>query len=146
MSIIKLWTSDNEILRVDSKAASTSNLLRDFCMSVEEGPLPVPLTSNVLRKVIIWATHHKDDPLDGGREEIDSPNDITRWDTDFPMSFDMPVLFDLLKANYLDMKGLLASICIFIANMIKDTSPLEICRTFRLSSEMGKEDEKSGEW
>ena len=64
------------------------------------------MNAAILKKVIQWATFHKDDPPlpedDENKEK--RTDDICSWDADF-LKVDQGTLFELiLAANYLDIK------------------------------------------
>ena len=68
MPNIKLQSSDEEIFEVDVEVARMSVTLRtmldDLGIEEDDGePIPVQnVNSSILRKVIQWATYHKNDP------------------------------------------------------------------------------------
>ena len=68
MPNIKLQSSDNEIIETDVQIARCSGVIRtllyDLGMNVGGNQvIPLPnVRSAILRKVLEWATHHKDDP------------------------------------------------------------------------------------
>merc|ERR1719469_294526 len=72
----------------------------------DEEVLPMQnLKAAILRKVVEWASHHKDDENIEEREDL-----ITAWDNDF-FNVDLDTLFELMvAANFLDMKGLCVSL------------------------------------
>lgn len=137
MHIIKLQSADGEIFQVDrdiAKVSVTINTLIDD-LGIEEGVneiIPLPTTKgSILKRVITWATHHKDDPppekYAGRRTE-----DITEWDKDF-MKMEKGTIFEIiLAAQYLNIKGLLDLACKTIANMINGKTPEEIRGTFNI--------------
>ncbi len=62
----------------------------------------------ILKKVIQWATYHKDDPPppEDHENKEKRTDDISSWDSDF-LKVDQGSLFELiLAANYLDIKVL----------------------------------------
>ena len=80
---MKLISSDGEVFEIDGKIATLSGLLVDFVNEDEDGDKdePIPLanvTSDVMKKVIEWAEHHKDDPTQDKKEEEQRLDDITR--------------------------------------------------------------------
>ena len=127
MPAIKLQSSDGEIFPVDVLIAKQSvtikTMLEDLGMDEEdEEEVPLPnVNAAILKKVIQWASYHKDVPPlpedDDNKEK--RTDDISSWDTDF-LKVDQGTLFELiLAANYLDIKGLLDVTCKTVANMIK---------------------------
>jgi len=158
MPEIKLQSSDHEIFTVDVQIARCSltikTMLEDLGMEEgEEEVIPLPnVNSAILRKVIQWATHHKDDaPVTEDDENKEKrTDDISSWDADF-LKVDQGTLFELiLAANYLDIKGLLDVTCKTVANMIKGKTPEEIRKTFNIKNDFNPAEEeqvrKENEW
>ena len=158
MPAIKLQSSDGEIFPVDVLIAKQSvtikTMLEDLGMDEEdEEEVPLPnVNAATLKKVIQWASYHKDDPPlpedDDSKEK--RTDDISSWDTDF-LKVDQGTLFELiLAANYLDIKGLLDVTCKTVANMIKGKTPEEIRKTFNIKNDLTPEEEeqirKENEW
>ncbi|XP_067138158.1 S-phase kinase-associated protein 1 [Centruroides vittatus] len=158
MPNIKLQSSDGEIFEVDVEIAKASvtikTMLEDLGMDEdEEEVVPLPnVNSVILKKVIQWATYHKDDPLPPEDDENKEKrtDDISSWDADF-LKVDQGTLFELiLAANYLDIKGLLDVTCKTVANMIKGKTPEEIRKTFNIKNDFTPSEEeqvrKENEW
>ena len=112
MPTIKLQSSDGEVFPVDVEIAKQSviikTMLEDLGMDEEdEEVVPLPnVNAAILKKVIQWATYHKDDPPlpedDENKEK--RTDDICSWDAEF-LKVDQGTLFELiLAANYLDIK------------------------------------------
>jgi len=138
MHKIKLMSSDGEQFETDVQVVKClGTLMADF--ELEEGeaePVPLPkVNSTILKKILQWATYHKDDPqpVDGDENKEKRTDDISSWDDDF-LKVDQGTLFELiLAANYLDIKGLLDITCEKNANMIKGKTPEEIRKTFNIN-------------
>jgi len=158
MPAIRLQSSDQELFTVDVQIARCSltikTMLEDLGMEEgEEEIIPLPnVNSAILRKVILWATHHKDDaPITEDDENKEKrTDDISSWDADF-LKVDQGTLFELiLAANYLDIKGLLDVTCKTVANMIKGKTPEEIRKTFNIKNDFNPAEEeqvrKENEW
>merc|ERR1712025_458929 len=158
MPNIRLQSSDSEIFEVDVEIAKASmtikTMLEDLGMDDDDDePVPLPnVNAAILRKVIAWATHHKDDPpLPEDDENKDKRTDnISAWDQEF-LKVDQGTLFELiLAANYLDIKGLLDVTCKTVANLIKGKSPEEIRKTFGIKNDFTPEEEeqvrRENEW
>ncbi|CAD6184301.1 unnamed protein product [Caenorhabditis auriculariae] len=150
---IKLTSSDNEVFDVPRDVIRLSNtintLLQDLGLddSEEDTTEAIPVSnvsSPILKKVIQWCQHHREDPLP--TEDSDNrekrTDDINSWDVEF-LKVDQGTLFELiLAANYLDIKGLLDVTCKTVANMIKGKSPEEIRRTFNIKNDFTPEEEE----
>ena len=158
MLSIKLQSCDNEIFTVDYEVAKCSVTIRTMVEDLgldanDDDIVPLPnVNSAILRKVIQWATYHKDDPPP--EEDEDSKekrtDDISSWDSDF-LKVDQGTLFELiLAANYLDIKGLLDVTCKTVANMIKGKTPEEIRKTFNIQNDFSPSEEeqvrKENDW
>ncbi|RWS07785.1 S-phase kinase-associated protein 1-like protein [Dinothrombium tinctorium] len=158
MPNIKLKSSDNEIFEVDVEIAKASvtikTMLEDLGMDEDDDEaVPLPnVNSTILKKVIQWATYHKDDPPPPEDDENKEKraDDISSWDADF-LKVDQGTLFELiLAANYLDIKGLLDVTCKTVANMVKGKTPEEIRKTFNIKNDFTPAEEeqvrKENEW
>lgn len=127
----------------------------------------------VLRKVIEWCDHHRNDPAQTQDDESDARKrtmDIEEWDQKF-MQVDQEMLFEIIlvsapkeffpflmtgqltnqqASNYLDIKPLLDVGCKTVANMIKGKSPEEIRKTFNITNDFTPEEEeqirRENEW
>jgi len=158
MPSIKLQSSDGEIFDVDVEIAKASvtikTMLEDLGMDDDDDEV-VPLqnvNSAILKRVIQWATHHKDDPQpqDEDDNKDKRTDDIHPWDADF-LKVDQGTLLELiLAANYLDIKGLLDVTCKTVANMMKGKSPEEIRKQFNIKNDFTQSEEeqvrKENEW
>ena len=158
MPLIKLQSSDGENFPVDvdiaKKSITIKTMLEDLGMDEEDDEVvPLPnVNASILKKVIAWATYHKDDPpvADDEENKEKRTDDIATWDTDF-LKVDQGTLFELiLAANYLDIKGLLDVTCKTVANMIKGKTPEEIRKTFNIKNDFTPAEEeqirKENEW
>ncbi|KAI8372783.1 E3 ubiquitin ligase complex SCF subunit sconC [Radiomyces spectabilis] len=149
---VRLLSSDNEEFAVEKAVAERSVLIKNMLEDVGEGDAPIPLpnvTAKVLKKVIEWCEHHKDDTHIQDEQERRN-TDIDEWDQKY-MEVDQETLFDIiLAANYLDIKPLLDVGCMTVANMIKGKSAEEIRRTFNITNDFTPEEEaqikKENEW
>jgi len=122
---VKLSSSDNEVLDVNTDVIKLSNtiktMLEDLGDGDEEGgeqeTIPLPnVNGSILKKVLQWCQYHK---------------------------VDQGTLFELiLAANYLDIKGLLDVTCKTVANMIKGKTPEEIRKTFNIKNDFTPEEEE----
>merc|ERR1711992_65062 len=152
MPTIKLQSSDGDIFPVDVEIAKQSVTIKTM-LEDEEELVPLPnVNAAILKKVIQWATYHKDDPPPPEDDENKEKrtDDISSWDADF-LKVDQGTLFELiLAANYLDIKGLLDVTCKTVANMIKGKTPEEIRKTFNIKNDFTPSEEeqvrKENEW
>lgn len=103
MPNIKLQSSDGEIFEVDVEVAKQSvtikTMLEDLGMDEEdEEVVPLPnVNATILKKVLAWATYHKDDPPVPEEDEAKEKrtDDIGSWDSDF-LKVDQGTLFELI--------------------------------------------------
>merc|ERR1711953_760646 len=150
MPSIKLQSSDGETFPVDVDIARQSvtirTMLEDLGMEEEEDEVvPLPnVNAAILKRVIQWATYHKDDPppQEDDENKEKRTDDISSWDSDF-LKVDQGTLFELiLAANYLDIKGLLDVTCKTVANMIKGKTPEDIRKTFNIKNDFTPSEEE----
>ncbi|KAK9456370.1 E3 ubiquitin ligase [Dipodascopsis uninucleata] len=155
--MITLVSSDGESFEVEKDVAERSVLIKNMIEDVGDSndmPIPLPnVSANVLKKVLEWCKHHKNDPTPVNEDDSDTrkkSTDINEWDQKF-MQVDQEMLFEIiLAANYLDIKALLEVGCKTVANMIKGKSPEEIRRTFNIQNDFTPEEEeqirRENEW
>ncbi|CAF3440511.1 E3 ubiquitin ligase complex SCF subunit scon-3 [Fusarium graminearum] len=157
----KVWLASNDSanIEVDRVVAERSmlikNMLEDVGDEITQGnPIPIPnVNEAVLRKVIEWCDHHRNDPPQAQDDESDArkkTTDIEEWDQKF-MQVDQEMLFEIILAsNYLDIKPLLDVGCKTVANMIKGKAPEEIRKTFNITNDFTPEEEeqirRENEW
>jgi S-phase kinase-associated protein 1 len=157
---IKLQSNEGDIFTVDLKTAKMSNtvktMLEDlgFDDSKKDETVPLPrVSSDILKLIIDWSTHHKDEKVyennndDYKERRID---DIPKWDVDF-LKVDQSTLFEIiLAASYLDINDLLEVGCQTVANMMKGKTPEEIRKIFNIENDLTPEEEdeirKENEW
>ncbi|KAI9184477.1 hypothetical protein H9P43_003530 [Blastocladiella emersonii ATCC 22665] len=155
----KLTSSDGETLTVSLDVANRSVLLKNMLEDVGDDAdteIPIPnVTARVLKKVIEYCEHHKNDPLPNPDEEEDTEerrrsDDIDEWDSEY-ITVEQEMLFEIiLAANYLDIKPLLDLGCKTVANMIKGKTTEEIRKTFGIQNDFTPEEEeqirRENEW
>ncbi|KAJ4141058.1 E3 ubiquitin ligase complex SCF subunit scon-3 [Fusarium equiseti] len=161
-SVQKVWLASNDSanIEVDRVVAERSMLIKNMLEDVgdesitQSNPIPIPnVNEAVLRKVIEWCDHHRNDPPQAQDDESDArkkTTDIEEWDQKF-MQVDQEMLFEIILAsNYLDIKPLLDVGCKTVANMIKGKSPEEIRKTFNITNDFTPEEEeqirRENEW
>jgi len=154
---IKLKSSDGEVFEVDTDVAKASVTIKTMLEDLGVGEnndevVPLPnVNSSILKKVLLWANYHKNDPPVVEDENRDKrTDDICSWDAEF-LKVDQGTLFELILAsNYLDIKGLLNVTCKSVANMIKGKTPEEIRKTFNIANDFSPQEEeqvrKENEW
>jgi S-phase kinase-associated protein 1 len=116
---IKLQSSDEQTFTVEKQIAERSVLLKNMLEDIAETTAEtaaIPLanvTGKVLKKVIEYCTHHKEDPIPTVEDDKDAfeqrkrLDDVSEWDAAF-VKVDNEHLFEIiLAANYLDIKPLL---------------------------------------
>jgi len=155
---ITLVSNDGAQITVERPVAERSMLIKNMMDDLGEDALstevPIPnVNESVLKKVIEWCEHHKNDPATAADDDSDSrkkTTDIEEWDQKF-MQVDQEMLFEIILAsNYLDIKPLLDVGCKTVANMIKGKSPEEIRKTFNITNDFTPEEEeqirRENEW
>jgi S-phase kinase-associated protein 1 len=155
---ITLTSNEGTNIEVDRVVAERSmlikNLIEDLMDEALNNPIPIPNVNDpVLRKVLEWCDHHRNDAVQTADDDNDNrkkTTDIDEWDSKF-MQVDQEMLFEIiLAANYLDIKALLDVGCKTVANMIKGKSPEEIRKTFNITNDFTPEEEeqirRENEW
>ncbi|KAK4044721.1 Skp1 family, dimerization domain-containing protein [Parachaetomium inaequale] len=156
---VTLTSNEGSTIEVDRVVAERSMLIKNLIDdlgddAIANSPIPIPNVNDpVLRKVVEWCEHHRNDAAQSADDENDSrkkTTDIDEWDQKF-MQVDQEMLFEIiLAANYLDIKALLDVGCKTVANMIKGKSPEEIRKTFNITNDFTAEEEeqirRENEW
>lgn len=153
MSSIILESKDGERFSVDLAIAKMSNtiktMLEDLGETKDDEVVPLPNVSGpILKKVIDWATYHKNDapyeePDDEAEAKERRSDDISTWDKDY-LDVDQQMLYEIILAsNYLDIKPLLDTCCKTVANMIKGKTAEEIRKTFNIKSDFSPEEQEA---
>ncbi|KAK5128652.1 hypothetical protein LTR08_003944 [Meristemomyces frigidus] len=139
---VKLVSSDNVEIVTKRKIAERSMLIKNMIGDLgAPGEEPIQITNvseAILRKVLEWCTHHRNDPTTTQDDDADSrkkTTDIEDWDQKF-MQVDQKMLFEIiLAADYMDIEALLDVGCKTVANMIMGKSPKEILKTFNIQND-----------
>jgi S-phase kinase-associated protein 1 len=114
---VQLNTSDHVLSEVERKVAERSTLIKDLLRDLGDitEPIPIPnvhptfstagntfdteqVNEAVIKKVIEWCDHHKNDPPATENDEIKSRKtltDIDEWEHKF-MDVDQEMLFDIV--------------------------------------------------
>lgn len=135
MDIIRLQSADLEVFELDAEYARHSGWIRSILeesRNLDRQDLISLRTVNgvVLRKVIDWLVHHKDDLTEGDEEMEEKSEYLLKWDKEF-FDVEKEMLIDLvLAANLLDIRGLLEESCQAVADLIGSRSPTEIRELF----------------
>ncbi|EXL95147.1 S-phase kinase-associated protein 1 [Fusarium odoratissimum NRRL 54006] len=103
----KVWLASNDsaTIEVDRVVAERSMLIKNMLEDIgdeginAENPIPIPnVNEAVLRKVIEWCDHHRNDPLQAQDDDSDArkkTTDIEEWDQKF-MQVDQEMLFEII--------------------------------------------------
>lgn len=92
MPVIKLQSSDKETFTTDTQVVNCSGTIKTMLDDLgmddeEEAVIPVPnVSAAILRRILQWAQHHKDDPtpIDGDDNDMEKRTDnISSWDVEF---------------------------------------------------------------
>ena len=144
---VKLKSVDGVVYTVDRKVLEQSVLLKNMMTDIGDdiSEIPIPnVQSNVLRKVLDYCEHHKNDPLNAAGDDSSNrakSNEISTWDQKY-LQVDQEMLFEIIMtANYLDIKSLLEVGTRAVANLIKNKTPEEIRKTFNIVNDFTPEEE-----
>lgn len=150
MPLIKLKSSDGEVVMADVEVAKCSGTIRDMLENgmvgeddeEEEAPIP-KVKGSILRKVLEWAEYHKNDKAEDEDEKKEiKADDIPEWDAKYLM-VDHSTLFDIiLAANYLNIKGLLVVAAKSLSLMLKGQTAEEIRTKFNIPNDFTEEEKE----
>ena len=129
MAIIKLKSSDNEVFEVDDSIARMSVTLKTMLddLGVQENdsdPVPIQnVPAAILKLVIKWAEHHKDDPAPNYENE-DREAQVTTW-------FLFLFLFDLksyipVVSSFLFLFGIRSKILVLLIQIFSKVIAIDL--------------------
>ncbi|UJR20392.1 hypothetical protein I4U23_023523 [Adineta vaga] len=152
---MKVISTDGEEFNISYDIAKQSRLLHSYFDESFDEPIKLPLVNaSILKSVIDFCEHHKNDPeaeiSDDDDDDDDNNNNITKknvqelkqrkpvseWDRAFIQRFSVrdESLFDIVTAaNYLDIPILLNTICKSIIYLIKGKTSEEIREIFKIA-------------
>jgi S-phase kinase-associated protein 1 len=134
--VLKLKTSDNEVVEVEEKAALQSEIIKSMVEDGHSTDDAIPLfkvEKKTLTKIVEWLKKHASDA---------SKDELEKWDGDF-VDVDTDSLYDLLLAsNYLSVEVLLGQLVQKVADMIKGKQPEEIRKLFNIKNDFTPEEEE----
>lgn len=142
---IKLQSSDGKVFEVDVDVAMVSLTLKGMLDALgvdDDDVVPLPnVNAEVLEKVIIWSTYHKNDPtiVEEPPAGIWTPKKpktydtyVDPWDQEF-LEVDKDMLFELISASlYLNIKSLKDAACKTVAKMMIGKTPAQLREMFNL--------------
>jgi len=148
---IDLVSADGLTVPVEWKVLKQMTMVKDklddMGMDQNDNELfPVDVISVVLKMVIKWATHHKDDPTpeDDDAAQRKAESRMSKWDKAFLDEFkdDPGTLFELLLASkHLEVKKLTDQICKRCQELIKGKTTEQLRSTFKITGDFTKEEE-----
>lgn len=151
--MIKLETCDKQVFLVEEKIAAMSKTISTLLTFVsDDSPIPLPnVSSSILKLVLEWAQHHKDDPkppdlknefVIDHEEKRDPSFAIPEWDANF-LKLNSHALYDLvMAANYLDITALYDVTCHTVAQTLTGRTPEDIRKLFGILNDFTPEEEK----
>ncbi|XP_054918524.1 S-phase kinase-associated protein 1-like isoform X3 [Dermacentor andersoni] len=104
----------------------------------------VNVSTATLKKVLQWATYHKDDWLLLAEDDaaIGVRQPLSSWDAEF-FNVDQATIFQLIvAADYLDIKGLMNSACRMVASMIRAKTTDEMRKRLCIRNNFTPSDEQ----
>jgi S-phase kinase-associated protein 1 len=169
--LVTLISSDGVDIKVEQEIAERSLVIRhmlDYLGDPKNGePIPIPaVNALVLKKVLEWCTHNRDDSRPSAGDKVEGDDETTgpktintdrknieigEWDQKF-LDVEQEMLFNIiLAANFLDIKALLDLACKRVADMIKECKTTENIRAmFNIENDFTAEEEeqirRENEW
>ena len=144
--MVKLMTSDGELVEVEKDVAQHSVLIRGIIEdSGAEEDIPLPQVKKaILEKIIVYCKYI----TQNAAPEIDKPlrsnqlsDVVNEWYADY-VNVEQELLFELiLAANFLDIKSLLELACAKVASVIKGMTIPEIRDYFHIENDFTPEEE-----
>ena len=163
MHSIKVVCSDNTEFEIDMQAAcyigtindalSAANLKYELADDRSKSTLAIPtepihlskVTGTVMRKVLEYVEHHKNDPPlpDNYDVQVREWDHIDEWDESY-LKVDQMTLFSIIcAANYLNIKTLLTLTCKTVAGMIRGKGVDELRAYFGAADDLTEEEKEA---
>ena len=146
MSLVKLMTSDGELVEVSRECAEASVLIKGIIDdSGIEDDIPLPQVKKaILDKIVVYCQYI----TTNAAPEIEKPlrsnqlsDVVNEWYADY-VNVEQELLFELiLAANFLDIKSLLELCCAKVASVIKGMTIPEIRDYFHIENDFTPEEE-----
>ncbi|KAG6753131.1 hypothetical protein POTOM_043175 [Populus tomentosa] len=136
--VLKLKTSDNEVVEVEETAALQSEIIKSMVADGHSTDDAIPLFNvekKTLAKIVEWLKKHASDA---------SKDELHKWDADF-LDVDTDSLYDLLRAsNYLGIEVLLGQLTQKVADMITRNhhQPIKIRELFNIKNDFTPEEKE----
>ncbi|OXU25368.1 hypothetical protein TSAR_011383 [Trichomalopsis sarcophagae] len=142
MSFIKVITTDG-IFKIDLDIAmrfkTIKTLLDDLGIDPKEVDEEIPLpyiSSEILSRIVEWASHHRDDPVEDQEEDIyhQKTYDLSDWDRTFlETEREAKRLIPLIIAvNFLDIDSLMGASCQYVWGLISNKKAHEVRQLLKL--------------
>lgn len=139
---VTLVSKDEQKFVVEREISKTFGTIKDYLGSMdndESVEIPVSVDSDILEKVIEYATYYYNNPATDDTVSKASP--ISGWDLTFLENVSLENTFRLiLAANYLNAKQLLDLSCKLVASKIKGKTPEELRLMFGVNREFTPEE------
>jgi len=117
--MVQISSSDNQVFEIEESVIFQSTTIKNMITDLDGSDQIIPLpgvTSEILKKVIEYSDHHKND------DDSDVEKEISEWDKKF-MDLDNELIIEIINAaNYLENEKLLNLGCQVIANKLKGKS------------------------
>jgi len=147
---IQFCSADGEVVDVEGPVLKQCTMvkekLEDLGIELTEDEIfPVDVNSIVLKKVMEWAEHHKNDPVPTEDEKKPaSGNKTDKWDKKYfnGLKEEPGLLFEvILAAKHLEIKGLLDVACKCCQEMIQGKTSEQLRSAFKITNDFTKEEE-----
>ncbi|PIN07899.1 SCF ubiquitin ligase, Skp1 component [Handroanthus impetiginosus] len=135
--VLTLKSSDGKEFSLSESAAVLSGVLKGMVADgLTEGEIPIgTVDGSILEKVIGYLNKHAEGGVSDGEKK--------KFDEEFVTVEEMKVLFEIAKAaNFLEIKGLMATACQEIAKRMKDKSVKWVREMFNVENDFDAEEEE----
>ncbi|MCL7025765.1 hypothetical protein MKW94_000774 [Papaver nudicaule] len=142
-SVVLLSSSEGDVFEVDESGAMLSQLIKNLIEDDCAGNV-IPFTnisSEIMERVVLFLEKHGEKK----ERDYDEKQELVEWDKKFieDLEGDKKTLYGLVNAaNYLNARCLLDVTCQAVADLIKDMTPEEIRKEFRIKNDFTPEEEE----
>ena len=140
---VELKSTEGHVFVVSEHAACRSVTVKNMVEDTEVvDPIPIQVEASILRMVIEYLSYHACKEKECLVSQYEYPNEDTyAWDKRFVKVSDETLFELVIAANYLDIRSLLDTTCMAVADEMRGKTAQEIRTRFGIKNDFTPEEE-----